>query len=430
MNPFGRFTAVWVGQLVSQLSSMISGVALGYWLWDQTGAVTALGLLSVLGFVPAIVGAPAVARVLGTVPLHRSLQLSTLSGLLGCAAAALVWETVGAGQLWTAYALVLWLGAVAAVQQPALMALVPALLQPGQFQRANGLVALVYGSVPLIAPALAVWLLGNAGLPLILALQAAAFGCAALSLGVLPALPSQASASPGRSAPLRPLAMLAAPGLQSLLLITAALAAVGGAGTVLLTPLMLARSGGDPAALGAVLTALGVGGVLGSLPTLLAHHPTRPQRLASGGLLVTGLAGLLPLALAPGQPGWVGGALGLGLGSALVTASTMTLWQVLTPPGERGPIFATRLAVSRAATVLTMLAVGPLTDRLLGPLFSGVPWPLLGQGTVAAMAVVLLLAALGCLVLAPRAARLPGTVPVPTRPATPPAPGARRGRRP
>lgn len=423
MNPWQRFAVVWAGQLGSQLGGMVSGVALGYWLWEQTGAVTALSLLSVLGFVPAILGASAVARVLGTLPLHRSLQWSALAGLLGCAVIALVWEKAGAGQPWTAYALVLWLGAVAAVQQPALMALVPALLQPGQFQRANGLVALVQGGVPLAAPGLAVWLLGTAGLPSILALQAAAFGGAVLSLKALPPLPPQAS---GRPVPLRR-ALLAAPDLRRLLLITAALAAVGGAGMVLLTPLVLARSGGDPAALGVVLTALGLGGLLGSLPLLLARRPTRPQRLASGGLLLTALAGLLPLALAPGQPGWVGGALFLGLGSALVTASTMTLWQVLTPQGERGQVFAVRLAVSRTATVLTMLTVGPLTDRLLSPLLSGPPLPLLGQGAAAAMALLLLLAALGCLLLVPGAARLPERVSSP--PAAPPAPGVPPGRR-
>lgn len=405
MQGMALFRVVWLGQLLSLTGSMMSGIAFGYWLWTETGQVSALTTLTLVGMLPAIGLAGPIGRLLDQTPLRSALLWSAVAGAAASGVAALAWTWSGDLPVWVLYALTGWLGVLSAVQQPGLMALVPLLLRREEFSRANGFVALAQSSGTLIAPALAALILKVGGLQGVLWLDAISFLLAAVTLLLLPRKQAGGQGQPAlRAAQSGWTPIWQDRTLRVLLLIGVALAAVGSLGNLLLTPLVLARSGNSSVALGLVLTALGTGGVVGGLALTLWRGARNLKGATVLGLLLVAGLGLLPLALNLGLPGWMAGAFMLGLSIPLVTTSTMTLWQERTPDELRGRVFALRMAAARLASVLVVLLTGPLVDRVLQPFLQGLPdWPAVlgtGTGSAAAMALILLAAAAGCVLIA------------------------------
>lgn len=399
------FRVVWLGQMLSLIGSMMSGIALSFALWQRTGQVSALSVLSLLGFLPAIALSGLTGRVLDRHPLKRVLLVCSAGGLLATAAAAMVWERTGNLPEWAIYVLTLWLGSLAAVQQPTLMALVPALLKRDEFMQANGFVALAQSSVPLVAPALTAFALKSSGLGAVLWADVLSYGLALVTVCLLPARPAPAPQPVGASRQSGGVwsVVTRQPALKSLLVTGFVLGGVGSLGNLLLTPLILSRTGHDSAALGLVLTTLGAGGVMGGF-LLTTWRTLRRAWLASAlGLLGVSLLGLLPMAVNLGLPTWLLGSFFLGFCLPLVNTTTMTLWQQLTPGELRGRVFALRLAATRLASVLTLLLSGPVIDRLLTPLSRYLPgWqPWLGPtDRGVALSLPLLGAALVCVAVA------------------------------
>ncbi|MDK1019483.1 MAG: hypothetical protein QGD89_08790, partial [Actinomycetota bacterium] len=55
----------------------------------------------------------------------------------------------------------------------------------------------------------------------------------------------------------------------------------------------------------------------------------------------------------------------------LIGAFSQAIWMAKVEPDVQGRVFAVRMAVSQAAVPLSLLAVGPLADRVLVPLMTG-----------------------------------------------------------
>lgn len=52
------FLTIWVGQLVSLISSRLTGFALGVWVYQATGSATQFALISVFTMLPIIIMTP------------------------------------------------------------------------------------------------------------------------------------------------------------------------------------------------------------------------------------------------------------------------------------------------------------------------------------------------------------------------------------
>ena len=55
---FSRFSVVWAGQLLSRLGSGMSAFALGVYMYETNGRVSAYSLLLLAAFLPSTVLAP------------------------------------------------------------------------------------------------------------------------------------------------------------------------------------------------------------------------------------------------------------------------------------------------------------------------------------------------------------------------------------
>jgi MFS family permease len=131
----------------------------------------------------------------------------------------------------------------------------------------------------------------------------------------------------------------------------------------LITPLVLSTAG--EAELGAVLTAAGVGLVLGSLATLAYGTPARPTRTVAFAMLSQAMC--LGLAAQPHLWALALGSFGFGAASAVINAYVRELWQRKVPKALSGRVAALRGLMTWVPVLVAYGVAGPVVDYLATP---------------------------------------------------------------
>lgn len=302
-------------------------VALGIVAYRDGGAV-ALGLVGLLRMVPSAILAPLLSPIADRGRRERVLVLVSIVRGLATAAAAVVAAVAGPPAV--IYALAIVSTIAATLYRPAHSALLPSLCRTGhELASANVVRGLLDSAATLVGPLLAAVLLQFTGVDVVFAVAAAASFWAAALLARL-----KYDAPPRPPAPKRPnLAREAAEGIRAvtanrdlmlILALAAAQALTRGALTVLsVVVAMELLDTGEPG-VGALMTAVGVGAVLGSLAASLLVGTGRLGVWFAVGVGLWGLPFTL-VGLAP----YEGPALGLlafvGVGNALIDVAGFTL---------------------------------------------------------------------------------------------------------
>jgi hypothetical protein len=186
------------------------------------------------------------------------------------------------------------------------------------------------------------------------------------------------------------------PSLLGLQLVFFVVNFLGTFANVLLPPMILARTGDNTLVLGSVMSAAGVGGVVGSVVMTFWGGP---KRRVHGVLLGMTFISLFSLFTGLGHDVYVW-ALATFLGVfflPIANGSSQAIWQAKVAPDVQGRVFATRLLVAQISVPLSMLLAGPLADLVfepamfadggLAPIFGG----LIGTGAGAGMALMLVI---------------------------------------
>jgi MFS family permease len=121
------FYALAVAQTVSQIGSTMSFLAVGIYVYQQTGQATPLALLSLFLLLPHMI-AGGVAGVLADRYDRRTLMIIGDSGAALGSLALAISVSSGNFQLWHVYAAALWQALFSAIQRPAFEASVSASL--------------------------------------------------------------------------------------------------------------------------------------------------------------------------------------------------------------------------------------------------------------------------------------------------------------
>jgi DHA3 family macrolide efflux protein-like MFS transporter len=440
------FLTVWAGQLVSITGTTLTGFGLQVWVYLETGSVTRLALVSLAFALPSVLLAPIAGALVDR--WDRRLTMLTadlLAGVSTLLIAGLYFS--GHLEIWHLY-LLAGAGALGnAFQAPAWMAAIPLLVPKKHLGRANGLIQPNDAVALVAAPAIAGAMLATLGLGAVLLADVATFVVAVLTLAVVrfPPTPRGVHAATGS---LR--TDVAAgwqylrdrSGLLWLLVIYAGVNFVLSFADVLLIPMIVTFA--SEAAAGAVLSASGLGMLVGSLAVSAWGGP-KQQRIpwimggiAVGGLcvIVTGLRASLPVIAA--------GSVLLMLGIPLVNTTSQVIWQLKVAPEMQGRVFALRRMVSQAAFPIGIVLSGPLADRVFEPLLtppgglSGSVGRLIGTGAGRGIAFMFILAGVGTTLMAavgwlhPRVRRVEQEIPdqipdqlpdqIPDLPATTPLP--------
>jgi MFS family permease len=315
-------------------------VALGIVAYRDGGA-TAVGLVGLLRMVPSALLAPLLSPVADRGRRERVLVLvSTLRGV-ATAAAALV--AAVSGPAVAVYALAVLSTIAATLYRPAHSALLPSLCRTGhELASANVVRGMLDSAATLVGPLLAAVLLGVSGVPVVFAVAA---GASLLSAAVLVGLRYEA---PPRPAAERPRlvaeavegvrAVVGSGDLTLVMVLAAAQALTRGALTVLSVVVAIELLGtGEPGA-GALMTAVGVGAVLGSLAASLLVGTSRLGTWFACGVALWGLP-LVVVGLVPQEPVALVVLAFIGAGNALIDVAGFTLLGRLAPDEVLGRVF-------------------------------------------------------------------------------------------
>jgi DHA3 family macrolide efflux protein-like MFS transporter len=386
------FTLVWFGQLVSLTGSAMSQLALAYWAWQVTGSATALSLTIFFGFGPGVILSPLAGALVDRSNRKLMMMLSDLGAGLATLAILLLYLS-GQLAIWHIYAAATFAGAFQTFQWPAYSAAISTMLERKDYARANGMMELAQAGSAIVAPALASFLLGVIGIAGVIGIEVVTLLIALATLSVV-AVPQPQVSAEGQAARgslwqeslygFR--YILARPSLLGLQLVFMGNNLCFAFFAGLLAPMILARTGSDPAALGSVLSAQGVGGVLGGLAMGIWGGPKRRVHGVLMGMILAGLFSVALMGFGQSVPVWMLAGLIGGLLTPVLNGSNQAIWQAKVAPDVQGKVFAARRMIAQLIFPISLLVAGPLADRFFEPAMREGGWlvptlgPLIGSG--------------------------------------------------
>ena len=147
------FLIIWLGQFISLIGSSLTSFSLGIWVYQKTGSVLHLSLLSLLIFVPKIIFAP----LNGVIVDRFNRRWLMIIGDTGAGFSTLLiafFLLLNNLQIWHIYIAIFISSTFSAFQIPAYTAILTQILQRNQFSRAISMIQLGESISRTIAPIL------------------------------------------------------------------------------------------------------------------------------------------------------------------------------------------------------------------------------------------------------------------------------------
>jgi DHA3 family macrolide efflux protein-like MFS transporter len=404
------FTVIWIGQLISLLGTAMTGFALTIWAWQITGQATALALVGFFTFAPALIVTPFAGALVDRWNRRFVMMLSDLAAIVSTVVVLLLFWT-GNLQIWHLYVTGAFAGAFGAFQFPAYSAAVTTMVSKEQYGRASGMLSTANFASNIFAPVLAAIFLSIIGIVGILAIDVVTFLAAIGALLVVhipqPLATEEGEKSRGslwKESLYGFRYIVDRPSLLALLFIFFGVNLLAPFAFTLLAPMLLARTGNDATTLGIVQSAIGVGGLAGSVVLSIWGGPKRRIHGILIGLILVTL-GVLLLGLAQAPLVWALAAFFTMFFVPTINGSSQAIWQSKVAPDVQGRVFAARGMIAQVGAPVAMLLAGPLADLIFEPaLMPGGSWAtvfgwLVGNGPGAGMSMMFVIAgALGMLV--------------------------------
>lgn len=404
------FTIIWIGQVISLLGTAMTGFALTIWAWEITGEATALALVGFFTFAPTLLTSPFAGALVDRWNRKLVMMLSDLAAVSSTVIVLLLFTT-GNLQIWHLYLTGAFAGAFGAFQFPAYSAAVTTMVSKKQYGRTSGMLSAARFASNIFGPALAVILLSVIGIAGILTIDIITFPVAIGALLFVhvpqPVITEEGRKSRGslwKESGYGFRYIFERRGLLGLLLVFFGINLVATFAFTLLAPMILARTGNDAAVLGIVQSAIGIGGVVGSIALSIWGGPKRRIHGVLIGLVLV-MLGVLSIGFGRDSYIWVLAAFFTMFFIPIVQGSSNAIWQAKVAPDVQGRVFATRGIIATVSRPVALLVIGPLADRFfepammpggsLVPILSG----LVGTGPGAGMALIFIISGgLGMLV--------------------------------
>jgi MFS transporter, DHA3 family, macrolide efflux protein len=265
------FTVVWLGQMISVLATNMTGFAQSIWVFQETGSVTALGLVQVFFIVPFLVLSPIAGVMVDRYNRKAMMMISDLVAILPTAG-LLILSATGRLEVWHFYVAAAFQGAGNTFQWPAYSAAIATMVPKEQLGRANGMMSLIEAGPGVLAPLMAGALLPVIGLTGILTVDVISFFIAVVALLVV-FVPQPPRTAAGREAQGNMLQeakygftyIFKRPSLLGLQLLFFVGNLFTGIAWTAAVPMVLARSGNNTLALATVQSAGAIAAVVGGV---------------------------------------------------------------------------------------------------------------------------------------------------------------------
>jgi len=379
-----RYRRFWLGSIFSTGATQLYFVGMGWLVFKLTGSALYLGLLGVAMAVPAILATLAGGLVADHGNRGRILLITSM--LAGIALGILTildlgnWITV-----WQVLLLAALLGLISGFDMPARVSFFPALIEPHQMMSAVALNSILWQGTRMVLPAVGGVLIALADTWIIFALCTVGFAVMArilLSLQTPDAFPRHSDHNRGLTAAWR---FILQEKLFAVLIAMTWISMFFGTAYVQIMPVFAELLGTGEEGYGLLLSATGVGSVLGTI--LVGRLQNSPQlgSVMMGGSVLFCLS-LILFALVTGLAADWRFAFALACGCATLSAvggsffliSSMTVMQLAVPDALRGRVMGIH-SITFSLIALGGLVLGPLAE-----LFSAPSALLIGVGVVLA----------------------------------------------
>ncbi|WP_326557785.1 non-ribosomal peptide synthetase/MFS transporter [Micromonospora sp. NBC_01796] len=362
-----RFALVAFGQFVSMIGSGLSTLVLSIWVYQQTGAITDFAVVSAVGMLPGILVGPVAGAVADRWDRRRVMLASDAAAALAMGTLGLA--VLGGGlELWQVYLAVSVTSVAGAFQRPAYLAAVAQLVPKRYLGHANGISQLGVNFGLVFAPMLGAGLIGLIGISGVILLDVLTFcvGVSTLIFVRFPDLMFRRREETFRREVANGWRYIARrPGLRAALRFFVIDHALYTLGFAVITPMLLIEQ--SPMALGAALSAGGLGGLCGSL---LMGLWGGTARRANGVIIFMGLASLAMAIVGVGaSPVFaVIGMFLLTFGESVTEGHWIALIQTKVGFELQGRVLSIFITVMMLTMPLGYLVVGPLADHYVQPL--------------------------------------------------------------
>ena len=165
-SSFRPFTILLIGQAISLFGSSLTGFALGVWAYHQVGSVTIYSLIALANILPIVLLSPLAGAVVDKMSRKKIIIVAQIAAILITGTLALLYWS-GVLKPWHVIGLVALNSCFNAFVLPAVSATVPLMVQKSNLTRANGMIALAFGLIELITPALAGTLYTQVGMEVV-----------------------------------------------------------------------------------------------------------------------------------------------------------------------------------------------------------------------------------------------------------------------
>jgi len=398
------FSIVWLGQLVSMTGSGMTRFALTIWVWQETGEATALAIVAIFSFAPAIFFSPIAGAIVDRVSRKRVMIASDLAAGLSTVALLILFST-GHLEIWHLWAAGFFASAFESFQFPAYSAAITTMIEKKHYTRANAMLAMVQSASMIIAPALAGALLVLLGINGIMIIDIVTFLFAIGTL-LLVVIPDPAETAVGRASRGTLLQesvfgfryIFSNRSLLGLLLIFFTTNLTFGLTMILLAPMILSRTADNTVILGTTMMMFGIGGVVGGLVIAAWGGFKRRIHGVLLGLVFLSIFGQIVIGVGQSIQVWAVGAFLALFFMPLVNGSSQAIWQAKVSPDIQGKVFATRRLIAQISSPVAMIMGGRLADAVFEPaMASGGAFarffrPLVGSGPGSGMAVIFVFA--------------------------------------
>jgi MFS transporter, DHA3 family, macrolide efflux protein len=384
-------------QMFSLIGSRISGFAISIWVYAETGNATPLAMVAFFSTLP-MVFASGLSGVLADRWDRRYVMVLADAGQAFGTVLLLISFSSDGFQIWHLYG-VSFISAIFAVfQGPAFSASVTMLIPDDQRDRANAIRQLGSPVSGVVAPALAAFVYAWVGVTGAIWVDLATFVVAVMVVFSIH-IPRPKQTEEGKAMAgsvwkemVGGFAYLfARKPLFFMMLYTSLLNFLLNIAGVLFTPYILSRTGHDEAALGALMSFMNAGAIVGVLGVGL-WGGIRPRMKAIIPSII--LVGIFAALVGVSQSPYTIGAFVFLVMLPIPVVNTLfsSILQIKVAPDVQGRVFASLGQISMLLSPLAFLLAGPLADQVFEPMVSTSSWqtfaPLVGDGAGAGIGLI------------------------------------------
>lgn len=400
-----KFATIWLGQTISIIGSNMSGYALTFWVWKETGTATSMVLMMFVRAVPAILMMPFAGSIVDRFN-RKTVIMFADAGAAIVTAFVMIMLLAGRMSLFFVYVAGFFEAVFNTFHWLAKDSLIIQIVPNSQLGRVSGMRSFVGSLSGILAPLLAGGLVAIIGYAGVFAIDLVTFAFAFLTIAIvkIPTLPRDEN-RPDNIFKDAMIGFRYFLGNQTLLWIVAInilSSAVFQCGALIVTPMILARTGGNTMAVGIADAWMGVAGLVGSIILMFWGGPKK--RFLISNVFYLGFSlGLMVIGMGKTIAWWiVGGFIWLLCGS--LSGISNAFFSSKIPAAMQGRVYGAMGMASELLAPLSFGFAGVLADKFFEPLMknpsvsSRLSW-LVGEGKGSGMGLMIMIAGFVSLLL-------------------------------